>query len=441
MQILNLNDKQKCQYAIPIWLRDEQIKLSVARIKGRIEPGQPRTERVAVVGFGPSLQDTWEQVRSCKWVITCSGSHKFLIERGIVPNWHVEVDPRAHKTELLGSPHKDVEYLAASTCHPKYFDHLEGFNVKLWHVFDNSEDGHRLLPHGEWQITGGCDVGLRALTIAAFLGFRELHVFGLDGSARGDTRHAAAHPHGKQPFSQVEFNGRTYLTTPAMMEAARQTVHELRQMPTVRATFYGDGLTQALVKDYKPELKEPLKPLVNIIGFSKPELISAEYRDLNARLHKDNLAYGVGGGRYADTVIKLATTLQKQTEFVSVLDFGCGKGYLAKALPFPIAEYDPAVPGKEESPRPADLVCCFDVLEHVEPDKIMFVLNELKRCVRRVGYFTIHMGPASKCYANGENAHLLQRGQSWWRKKLKKFFQLGAIIERPPMLHVVVAPK
>jgi 2-polyprenyl-3-methyl-5-hydroxy-6-metoxy-1,4-benzoquinol methylase len=337
--------------------------------------------------------------------------------------------------QLIGEPHKDVEYLISSTCHADVFDHLESYNVKLWHVFDNTEDGKRLLPAGEWAITGGCDVGLRALTIAGFLGFRDLHVFGLDGSAREGKRHASTHPTNLTKYAECEYNGKAYHTTPGMLEAARQVWHELDQMPAVKATFYGDGLVQAMAKDYKP--KEGKELLTNTVAFSKPELISAEYRDLNAKLHKENLYYGVGGGKHADTVKKLAESLKT----TSVLDYGCGKGYLAKSLDFPIWEFDPAIPEKSETPRPADIVACTDVLEHVEPERIDYVLDDLRRVTKQVGFYVIHTGPSGKTLADGRNAHLLQRDRAWWEAALSKYFTVGKIIEQGPLLYAVVAPK
>src|SRR5690349_14066304 len=118
-------EKQNVSYAIPLWLRDEQIKLSIARVKARIKPPDSplRTEPCAIVCFGPSLNQTWQEIRrlNIRHIFTCSGSHKFLIERGVIPTWHVEVDPRPHKVQLIGKPHPDVEYLIASTCHPKVF--------------------------------------------------------------------------------------------------------------------------------------------------------------------------------------------------------------------------------------------------------------------------------------------------------------------------------
>lgn len=432
-KVLDASKPQKVSYCIPTWLRDEQIKLASARIKDRIEANHDLIqEPIAVVGFGPSLRDTWEEIKKFKYVISCSGSHKFLIERGIIPTWHVEVDPRAHKIELIGPPNKDVTYLIASTCCPKLFDHLEGYNVKLWHVFDNSEEARRTLPRGEWAITGGCDVGLRSVTIARFLGFTDLHIFGMDGSSPGAERHAAEHPNKVQSVCTVEYEGRTFNTTPPMLEAARGMWHELDLLSDVKTTFYGDGLIQHMAKFYK-------KPEgVNAtIAFIPPKLISAEMKDLNARLHQDKPEYGVGGGKHAPVVLKLSEALKT----TSILDYGCGKGYLGKALPFPIWEYDPAISEKSELPRPADIVVCTDVLEHIELDRLPFVLEDLQRCVKKAGYFIIHTGPAVKHYANGKNTHLIQKGQDWWEPKLKEFFEIGRIIQKGPELYVVVGPK
>jgi hypothetical protein len=137
------------QYCIPLWLRDEQVRSAIARPVRRLEfDGVKRATPVAVVCYGPSLADTWEQVRDAPAIITCSGAHKFLLERGIVPTWHVEVDPRPHKVDLLGPPHPDVTYLVASACAPEYFDHLADFDVRLWHVFSHEADAGRMVDHG-----------------------------------------------------------------------------------------------------------------------------------------------------------------------------------------------------------------------------------------------------------------------------------------------------
>jgi hypothetical protein len=439
---IDLTQKQAVQYCVPLWLRDEQIQQNIRRVAARIEPGERREDPIAVVCFGPSLNETWEQVKGFPHVISCSGAHKFLVERGIVPTWHVEVDPRPHKIDLIGPPQQGTTYLLASACSPQLVDALQGYDVRLWHVFDATDEGIRRIPAGDWAITGGCDVGLRALTIAAFLGFRNLHVFGMDQSAGTvgqptPSRHAAFHPHSGKKFAITEYDGVQYYTTMAMAEAARSVKHELEMMPAVAATFYGDGLVQHMMRGFTAAPGAEDATMARGIAIAKPVLISAEYASLNAQLHRTNLAYGVGGGKHADTVLKLCERLKT----TSVLDYGCGKGYLAQALPFPIWEYDPAIPGKQDSPRAADLVVCTDVLEHVEPDRLAFVLADLKRCTRKVGYFVIHTGPASKTLPDGRNTHLIQRGRAWWEKRLRAFFEIGRVYPTGAELLFVVGPK
>ena len=437
--MLDITETQKTSYCIPLWARDQQIAAAIARPGiGRLQPVlQARPEPVAVVNFGPSLNDTWEQIKGFQYVISCSGSHKFLVERGIIPTWHVDVDPRPHKVQLIGPPQAKTIYLIASTCHSAVFDHLTGHQVLLWHVFDTAQEGLRVLPAGEWAVTGGCSVGLRTLTIAGFLGFRDLHVFGMDGCEGATGKHAAAHPNQPKGHAIVEYDGVEYRTTPGMLAAAQTTWHELDQMPAVKATFYGEGLVQAMAKHYVPAPKQSSKPFANVVGFRKPVLISPEYVALNATLHRTNAAYGVGGAKHAETVLNLAESIKAR----SVLDYGCGKSELAKALPFGICEYDPAIPGKQDSPRPADLVTCTDVLEHIEPDMLNDVLNDLRRCVLKVGYFTIHTGPAQKTLPDGRNTHLSQHPRSWWEQKLSKGFEVGKIIENGPVLTVIVGRK
>lgn len=437
-KILDVDAKQKTTYCVPTWVRDENIKNAIACTKDRIKPYEGlRTDPIAIVCYGPSLNDTWEKIKDFKYIMSCSGAHKFLIEHGIIPTWQCEVDPREHKVVLMGPPHKDVIYLPASTCHPKLFEHLKGFNVKLWHVFATEAESLRVLPHGEFAILGGCSVGLRTLTIARFFGFTNFHIFGMDGSCSVvHGKHAAEHPNQAKGKQYVDYDGVRYETTSGFLAAAQGTWHELDQMPDVKFQFFGEGLVQHMAKHYKPKI---LPATQQMIGFAKPELISAEYVKLNRQLHKDNVAYGVGGGKYAPVVLKLCDRLKT----TSVLDYGAGKKYLEKALPFPIWSYDPAFPEISESPRPADIVCCFDTMEHIEPDKLLFVLTDLQRCVKKIGYFVIHTALSGKTLADGRNTHLIVKDKDWWCKKLDKFFQLDkkSIIQEGPLLHVVVAPK
>lgn len=446
-KVLKASEKQEVQYCIPLFVRDAYIKQNVRREGvGRIEAHGVRPgAKIAIVCFGPSLQDTWQEIEGFDAIITVSGAHKFLLDHGVRPEgrawWHVEVDPREHKIALLGDPRPGITYLPASCCHPAYYDHLaaHGADVKLWHVFDASDDAERLLPRGEWAITGGCNVGLRAMTIARFFGYLDQHVFGMDGceGAEVGKKHAAAHPlqdgTGHSVCEYPEGSGHLWRTTPSMLESARQTWHELDMMGDVTATFHGEGLVQEMWKHYTPKPK-PNQPAIAI---AHPAVITEDYRALNAKLHADNLFYGVGGAKHADVVKKLRESIKA----ASVLDYGCGKGMLAQALDFPIWEYDPAIPGKDELPRPADLVTCTDVLEHIEPECLPAVLADLQRVVKKIGYLVIHTGPASKTLPDGRNTHLIQQDRAWWKAHLSAYFSVASLQQQGPLLHAVVGPR
>jgi hypothetical protein len=145
--------------------------------------------------------------------------------------------------------------------------------------------------------------------------------------------------------------------------------------------------------------------------------ITPEYLDLNRRLHAGG-EYGLSGGKWGSTIAELSAILQTR----DVLDYGCGQRTLEKSLAFPIRNYDPCIPGLDAAPEPADIVACTDVLEHIEPECLDEVLDDLKRLVRKAGFLVIANRPARKVLEDGRNAHLIQQGFEWWRDRLARRF-------------------
>jgi hypothetical protein len=152
--------------------------------------------------------------------------------------------------------------------------------------------------------------------------------------------------------------------------------------------------------------------------------ISEEYRKLQQDLHQ-NPDYGIASLTFAPLV---ADIIQK-TNAKSLSDYGAGKKNLIKGLEnhgvkiFAYFPYDPAFP-EYGTPEPADLVCCIDVLEHIEPNLVDNVIEELASITTNLGFFTIHMGPAGKSLKDGRNAHLIQKPSSWWLAKLVNYFDI-----------------
>ena len=172
-------------------------------------------------------------------------------------------------------------------------------------------------------------------------------------------------------------------------------------------------------------------------------VISAAYRAMQAKLHAENPNYGLASVHFAPLVAQVA----RANGVRQLLDYGAGKGRLAETLPQHLKEpvvvtpYDPAIEAWSATPQPADMVTCIDVLEHIEPDCLDAVLDDLKRVTRRIGLFTVHTGPAVKVLADGRNAHLIQQPPSWWLPRLMERFELIAFNKMEQGFWVVVEPS
>ncbi len=155
------------------------------------------------------------------------------------------------------------------------------------------------------------------------------------------------------------------------------------------------------------------------------ELISENYKTLNRKLHADDATYGASGGTWVDDVARLMA----EQKFVSALDYGAGKGELAKGLAereIAIYQYDPAVPGIDDALAlvPHELVICTDVLEHIEPDRIQEVINHIHFLTTRALFFSISCQPARKLLEDGRNAHLIVNSPDLWIERLETRFEL-----------------
>ena len=112
--------------------------------------------------------------------------------------------------------------------------------------------------------------------------------------------------------------------------------------------------------------------------------------------------------------------LIRETESSSVLDYGCGK-----ALPYlrdgmhcdwcvSLRLYDPAVPGFDARPEPADGVICCDVMEHIPESEVPGVLKHVIGLSRKFVFFVICTRPSKKFLPDGRNCHITIQPRGWW---------------------------
>ena len=204
---------------------------------------------MSIVCYGPSLKDTWQFIK--RPILTVSGAHDFLVSRGIVPDYHVDCDPRAHKAAMLHPSHK-VKYRMATCCHPTLWPKLKGHDVELWHLHNDSGTDEWVSKNdpGANMLGGGSTAGMRALEVASMLGYRRFEIHGMDSSfASEEIRHAGPHVGKKQNMVEVNVDGYWYKSSPQMVEAAKEAISFIQSFDA-ELTFYGYGLTQSMVEHF-----------------------------------------------------------------------------------------------------------------------------------------------------------------------------------------------
>lgn len=208
-----------------------------------------RNQRVAIVGYGPSLSDTWERLLRVNYdaIWTVSKAHDYLIERaGIIPTHHTDTDYREHKVAYNKRWHPDVLYFMATQVHPSYLDALAGQNVSLFHVVQ---------PHGGtfdlryFKSPVAFDAGLQAARLAYELGYRNQEWFGMDASLRGPQSHAGSHEGLKQEPLEIIVAGQPRLMSPLLIRQALFCERMLHELPKLNVTIHGDGALRPLLQE------------------------------------------------------------------------------------------------------------------------------------------------------------------------------------------------
>jgi hypothetical protein len=264
--------------AVSNTIRSENAIRNCAVVKGRALTDDllPRHEgRVCIVGFGPSLRESWRYLNMERRsfgakIVSTSGAHDFLVERGVVPDYHVEVDPREHKAFFTRNSHPDVNYWIASCCHAKLIDNLVERNskVSLWHLLNSDEDLEIAAPHGPdpgaLLVCGGSGVAARAIHLFYTQGYRSFSLYGMDCSfdAASKEQHAGEHTGKVQPEWNVRVGDRWFVSSAALVYMARSVIDSFRLLdrlstennePFIEGTtdrveflMHGDGLLQTM---------------------------------------------------------------------------------------------------------------------------------------------------------------------------------------------------
>lgn len=138
------------------------------------------------------------------------------------------------------------------------------------------------------------------------------------------------------------------------------------------------------------------------------------YVELYRHHHSRHKNYGEGGLYHLPRIFSLLRSHNLKT----VLDYGCGKGRMVKALNslnFNAVGYDPAVLQYTWTPTGTyDAVVCLDVLEHIPEEDIPHTLSHIVSYEPRLIYLNICLVEARTVLPDGRNAHETVRPADWW---------------------------
>lgn len=239
----------KLQAAVSNAERHEQMRQAMLTGYPRLQPVPIEDGRsISIACYGPSLADTWQDIT--RPILSVSGALHFLSEKGVIPDYHLDCDPRPHKIKHIDPPVDGVHYIMGTCCHPKTWEVLKGQKVSLVHFYMSDETEGWVSYHdpGGFLIRPGSTVGLAAMHIAGVLGYRHFEIHGMDGCIRDGKRHAGVHYGHPQGGVTWQANYVKYETSMIMSNACAEVVNSCRSFP-IFPVFHGNGLQQALIAE------------------------------------------------------------------------------------------------------------------------------------------------------------------------------------------------
>lgn len=229
----------------------DQVRINIKRDLPWFDGGEPHHGAALLVGGGPSLKETITKLRHRRSqggkIFALNGTHDWLIERGIIPDYHVLLDSRPENVTFVQRPHRKVKYLVSGFCHPSVFKALEGFNVTLWlndmtgimPIVQDIQDKPVCL------VGGGATVGLKTMFLCYLSGYRKFHFYGFDSSYRDGDNHAYKQPlNDKESVMEIFCNGRSFMCAPWMAKQAEDWQKQARKLTQLGCELFvhGDGL-------------------------------------------------------------------------------------------------------------------------------------------------------------------------------------------------------
>jgi len=252
----------------------ENLQQNFFHIQNWIEPCQAHSDRAIIVSAGPSVN--FEEVKElCRKyptakVVAVKHSYKRLLKHGIKPDFCCLIDTRPIdkvstlgylRSSLLDEIDPETVFFLGTRSHSSYARFLKEKNARLYgyNVFYTKELKEAMEDldlevfvdqEAEDAVVTltATNAGMTAVGVMHVLGFREMHIFGMDGNVDPPTEEQKKELDdiGYQKYYEIEMNnGKTFWTTGEFIYMGVDCMHFWSPQVTlkydVRYHFHGEG--------------------------------------------------------------------------------------------------------------------------------------------------------------------------------------------------------
>ena len=234
----------------------ENIRTNIKRDLSQVEPYETQDKVIALAVGGSTLEETFpdllEKRKNGMPVITVNGSHKYCMDRGLVPSAMVMLDSREFNSRFIYPLSKECKYFISSQCHPSTFDNLEGYKLWIWHCAGDTDNEDLLKEqygNNYFPIMGGSTVTLRAIHLFRMLGFSKFEVHGFDSCIIGQHHAYEQKENDDEQVIDVIVADKEFRCTAAHYHQAKEFVQMISKTGEhYDLAIHGDGLISHIIK-------------------------------------------------------------------------------------------------------------------------------------------------------------------------------------------------
>ena len=224
----------------------------------QVFPHPPTPYKLCIVGGGPSLEHTAEELLEQVWsgskVIALNNAYSWLIENKIRPSAVIMADSRDFMARFVERAIPDCKYFIASQCAPEVFAKVMDRETHIWHCCNDETEVDILdeyyLGHNYYPVAGGSTVALRTIGLMRMLGNRYMDLFGVDSCYMDGKHHSYEQPENNEDETRkIVYAGETFVCASWMVNQYNDFLEFLaRDGNKFFLNVHGDGLLAYALK-------------------------------------------------------------------------------------------------------------------------------------------------------------------------------------------------